>query len=462
MAADYGIPTINWASSTETILRASNLGIDDQFGYSVAISGNYAIVGANREDGTSISATTNDCGAVYIFERDGLGNWTEKTILRASNLGVSDLFGYSVAISGNYAIVGAVVEDGTSISATTNDCGAAYIFERDNSGNWIEKQILRASNLEGGDQFGYSVAISGNYVIVGAQVEDGTSISATTNNCGAAYIFERDGSGNWTETKILRASNLGANDNFGWSVAISGNYAIVGAWSEDENNTSASFNSGAAYIFERDGSGNWTETKLLRASNFGQNDRFGQSVSISGNYAIVGAHFEEAVGGESYDSGAAYIFERDGSGNWTEKTILRASNYSQNDQFGISVSISGNYAIVGAQLEDGTNASITVNNGAAYIFERNGSGVWSEIRILRASNFGEDDNFGISVAISGTNVIVGAHREDSTNTSISFNSGAAYIYSATVPHSPELERLHTNWIYLAGTMSQPAHSVRPA
>ena len=366
---DYGILTgLSWTSPTETILRASNLDASDLFGNSVAISGNYAIVGANYESGPSNG--TNASGAAYIFERNDSGNWNQNPIiLRASNLGAGDLFGTSVAISGNYAIVGAYNEDGTSIDNTTGNCGAAYIFERNDSGIWTETTILRASNLGATDYFGKSVAISGNYAIVGAFNEDGSSTSASFN-CGAAYIFERNGSGIWNETAILRASNLGAGDLFGTSVAISGNYAIVGAYSEDGSSTSASFDCGAAYIFERNDSGNWIEKQILRASNLGLTDYFGLSVAIDGNYAIVAATQEDGSStSTSFDSGAAYIFERNtSSGVWTEKTILRASNLGLTDKFGTSVAINGNYVIVGANLEDGSN-NLTGNSGAAYIYQ---------------------------------------------------------------------------------------------
>jgi hypothetical protein len=425
MAADYGI-----ANLPETILRASNLESTDYFGSSVAISGDYAIVGAWGEDGSS-NQFISSSGAAYIFERNTTtGVWSQKTILRASNLAIADQFGGSVAISGNYAIVGAYLEDGSSTS-TTFECGAAYIFERSDStptGVWSQKTILRASNLGFGYRFGISVAISGDYAIVGAHQEDGSSTSADFNS-GAAYIFERDGSGNWAEKTILRASNFGATDFFGYSVSISGNYAIVSAYQEDGSNTSGDFNSGSVYIFERDGSGNWTEKTMLTASNADGGDSFGISVSISDNYAIVGAYFESGPSNTTFRSGAAYIFERDGSGNWTEKTILRASNLEGSDYFGVSVAISGNYAIIAATFEDGTNTSTSIQSGAAYLFERNiTTGVWSEKTIIRASNRGPNDQFGYDVAISGDYVIVGAINEDGV-TDVLSESGAAYIYT---------------------------------
>jgi hypothetical protein len=436
MAADYGIvrtpQTLLWTSPAETIVRASNLEQSDYFGISVAISGNYAIVGAQYEDGAANG--TNDCGAAYIFERNtSTGVWSQTQILRASNLGASDEFGNSVAIDGNYAIVGAHTEDGAANG--TAQSGAAYIFERNGSGVWNETQILRADNLGADDNFGKSVAISGNYVIVGAHNEDGAANG--TSSSGAAYIFERNTStGVWSQTSLLRADNLGAGDQFGISVAIDGNYAIVGASSEDgaANGTSSS---GAAYIFERNTStGVWSQTSLLRASNLDGGDFFGETVSISGNYAIVGANGEDGAANGTAQSGAAYIFERNGSGNWIEQTILRASNLKTNNNFGYSVSIDGNYAIVGAYQEDGSSTSTAFNCGAAYIFERNTStGVWSEQKILRASNFSKDDSFGNSVAISGDYAIVGAYGQDGTS-GTTFESGAAYIYQASIVLDP--------------------------
>ena len=425
---DYGIKINNiWASPTETLIRASNFETGDNFGVTVAISGNYAIVGAPFEDGSSTSTTFNN-GAAYIFERDNSGMMIEK-ILRASNLDENDQFGTSVAISGNYAIVGAHYEDGSGNEYYFS--GAAYIFERDSSGNWTEKTILRASNIGSTDYFGYSVAISGNYAIVGAYSEDDNNDSK--RDSGAAYIFERI-SGNWIETKLLRASDVVSYAQFGYSVAISGNYAIVGAPG------GASGFTGSAYIFERNGSGNWIQHPvILQASNFGydqfgQSDRFGERVAISGNYAIVGAWSEDGNNNELSNCGAAYIFERDGSGNWTEKSLLRASNLGANDRFGQSVAISGNYAIVGANLEDGTNISygINFNSGAAYMFERDGSGNWAETKILRANNDRGATNFGESVAIDGNYAIVGASQDPGSSNYEYFGSGSAYIYAAKV------------------------------
>ena len=429
----------NLTTSDETILKANNPGTSDQFGYSVAISGDYAIFGAFRED-----TSNDDSGAAYIFERIN-GTWTQVQWLKASEAAEDDYFGYSVAISGDYAIVGAYRE-----STQGSKSGAAYIFERNANGSWgtvvsgqsyyNETQKLKASNAGNGDWFGFSVAISGNYAIVGSTGEDSNADQTNqlgANSSGAAYIFERTG-GTWTQVQILKASNAEDLDQFGTSVAISGDYAIVGAPNED---TTSNDDSGAAYIFERNANGNWgtvvsgqsyyNETQILRSSNPGEDDFFGVSVAINGDYAIVGAIWEDSNSSGSGDSvdnaGAAYVFER-ANGTWDEVKFLKASNAGNGDNFGISVAISGNYAIVGAYWEDSDSSGSgdSVNNaGAAYVFER-ANGTWTEVKILKASDADENDNFGNSVAISGSYAIVGAKFESTTAAS----SGAVYIFEA--------------------------------
>ncbi|WP_424101640.1 LamG-like jellyroll fold domain-containing protein [Moorena producens] len=390
-------------------LLATDPEASDEFGRSVAISDNIAIVGACNQD-----TGGTDPGAAYIFERDSSGTWIQTQKLLASDPEADDNFGRSVAISGNIAIVGANAED-----TGGSDAGAAYIFERDSSGTWIQTQKLLASDPEADDRFGYSVAISGNIAIIGASAED-----TGGSNAGAAYIFERDSSGTWTQTQKLLASDPEADDNFGRSVAISGNIAIVGANREDTGGSEA----GAAYIFERDSSSTWTQTQKLLASDPEADDDFGYSVAISGNIAIVGAYAENTGG--SY-AGAAYIFERDSNGTWTQTQKLLASDPEASDCFGYSVAISGNIAIVGAFAES-TGA---INAGAAYIFERDSSGTWTQTQKLLASDPEADDRFGYSVAISGNIAIVGAFAEDTEGS----NAGAAYIFEATVTYKYESE-----------------------
>ncbi len=200
--------------------------------------------------------------------------------LLASDAEVRDLFGVSVAVSGDTAVVGAYFED-----AGGSNAGAAYVFQRDQGGadNWGEVKKLTASDAQAVDWFGYSVAVSGDTAVVGAYRED-----AGGGNAGAAYVFERDqgGGGNWGEVTKLAASDAEAGDGFGWSVAVGGNTAVVGAPGEDAADTEA----GAAYVFQRDegGADNWGEVKKLTASDAQAGDWFGWGVAVSGDTAVVG------------------------------------------------------------------------------------------------------------------------------------------------------------------------------
>ena len=337
-------------------LVAPDRGSEDLFGTSASISGDYAIVGANEEDqDANDSNTVSNAGSAYIFKRDtASGDWNKVQKIVASDRQSFDFFGSAVGISGNYAIVGAYSEDhdtsGTSSSTTSTNgsagiAGSAYIFERDAlSGKWKEVQKIVASDRQLFDYFGYSVSISGNYVLVGAYGEShdasGTSASTTSSNgyeqrAGSAYLFERDAlSGKWKEVQKIVASDRQLFDYFGYSVSISGNYVLVGAYREshDTSGTSSSTTStngsagiaGSAYLFERDAvSGKWKEVQKIVASDRESGDQFGWSVSLSGNYAIVGAFEEDhdASGSNTASSaGSAYIFERDtGSGKKYKK-----------------------------------------------------------------------------------------------------------------------------------------------
>ena len=322
-------------------LLAPDAEAKDIFGWPVAISGDYAIVGASLEDegGT-------DAGAAYIFYRTGT-TWDAGTKIMASDAEVYDRFGSSVAISGDYAIVGASREDegGT-------DAGAVYIFHRTGINTWDAGMKIMASDAEAYDYFGGSVAISGDYVIVGTDGGDDGGI-----NSGAAYIFHRTGTNTWdVETKIM-ASDAEAEDWFGTSVAISGDYAIVGASGEDGGGSDA----GAVYVFYRTGTNTWDAGTKIMASDAEAYDYFGSSVAISGDDVIIGA-FREDEGG--IDTGAVYTFQRSGINTWGAGTKVVASDAETYDYFGASVAISGDYAIIGAPEEDerGDNA------GAAYIY----------------------------------------------------------------------------------------------
>jgi len=383
----------------------------DYFGDAVSMSGDYAIVGAlnESEDASGIN-TIDGAGSAFIFEKDA-SNWSQVQKIVASDRDELDYFGSSVSINGDYAIVGA-------FHAGIEDTGSAYIFERDGTGRWNEAQILVPSDKQAYASFGYSVSISGNFALVGTPGESIDSLAGT----GSAYIFERDGSGNWNLLQKIQASDKGSWDFFGRSVSISGDYAIVGAYAEDEDVAGGNTqdDAGSAYIFERDGGGNWRQVQKIVALYREDGDKFGGSVSISGNYALVGAKFaSDAAGGISkYAAGTAYVFERDGSGNWNQGQQILPNDWSSQDNFGCSVSISFGSAIVGACND----------SGVVYIFERDSDGNWDQSRKILAPDRSPYDGFGSAVSISGNNAIIAAPREEEDEIGGDTMSAAGSVY----------------------------------
>ncbi len=426
-----------WSKTAK--LKEPTPGSNHYFGKSVAISGNRIIVGANTSDGK---------GVAYVFEFSG-GSWSAGTALTASDAESNDVFGQSVGISGNIAIVGAFLE-------SPSDEGAAYIFTYSGS-TWSQTTKLTASDIGSGDQFGYSVAISGDTAIVGAWSND----IGSNGNQGSAYIFKYNGSV-WYQDAILLASDGALADEFGRSVAISGENAIVGAYGDDDLGSY----SGSAYIFNNSSGSVWGQTKLV-ASDGEAWDVYGWSVDISGDKAIVAASGSDEVGnsgglaytyeyngaswiegdklggsdpttynyisvsaaisgnnalvgfwGDLYEDGSGLgsvsIFKDSGS-SWSE-SMLAATEAATDDEFGQSVAISGDIAIVGSMRDDENG----VDSGSAYTYEYNGS-AWLETAKLVASDGADGDRFGVSVAISGNKAIVGAYNDDS-------NTGSAYIF----------------------------------
>jgi hypothetical protein len=405
----------------EVKLTAPDGNENDWFGYSVSISGDVAIVGAVLED-----AKGNNAGAAYIFKRGDSG-WVQKQKLTATDGAKDDQFGWSVSISGDVAIVGAWGKDGGSKDPKTN-AGAAYIFERDGS-KWVQKEKVVADDGQANDYFGISVSISRDVAIVGAWGEDGGSKDPKTN-AGAAYIFRKGNSG-WVQEEKLMASDKEAGDRFGHSVSISGGLAIVGAYLEGTKG----IYTGAAYIFRKESSSSgWVEEKKLTASDGKKGDRFGYSVSVSGNFAIVGAPIK----------GVAYIFRKESS-DWVKKEKLMASDGSGKDYFGQSVSISANVAIVGAPFNDEKESRA----GAAYLFKRKGS-TWVEEKLM-PTNGKEWDLFGSSVSISGDVAIIGAKQSNKLD-----RAGAAYLFKREGSTWEEEEKLMASD---GGTKNYFGHSV---
>jgi hypothetical protein len=383
----------------------------DIFGWSVSISsdGSYALVGAIGEDGPAGIPQYN-AGAAYIYNRSG-STWTYQSRLTAPDPGPGDRFGESVSISsdGSYALVGAKHKDGPA-GIPQDNYGAAYIFSRSGT-SWTYQSKITAPDAQVGWDFGNSVSISG----------DGSYAAVGTRFYGA-YVFSQSGS-IWTyQSKVTAPPAPNARGGFGHSVSISsdGSYALVGAYGQS---------GGGAVIFSRSGT-SWTTQSVITAPDKAPGDDFGKSVAISGDgsYALVGAWKDHGPLDFSPfysqpDWGSAYIFSRSGS-TWTYQSKITAP-YSDGENeayFGHSVSISGDgsYAVVGAYKEDGPAAS---NQGSAYIFRRSGS-TWSYRTKITAPDphwGGDYFGFGVSISGDGTYAIAGAHRN--------IPEGSAYIYN---------------------------------
>ena len=460
--ASTGVPTL------EQYLKASNVGAEDVFGQEVDISGDTLVVGAPFESGdaSSTAASPNDnllgAGAAYVFVRNG-DRWEQQAYLKASNPDEFDIFGGSVAISGDTIVVGSNESgDAASTMESPNDnafaSGAAYVFERTGT-TWEQTAYLKASNTESGDIFASSVAIAGDTIVVGAFGEDG--------GAGAVYIYERDGGG-WMQTAYLKASNGESNDSFGTSVAICGDTLIAGAWREagDETSTAASPNNrapfaGAAYIFKRNAADRtWSEQAYLKASNAEAEDQFGVAVAISGDHAVVGAIFEDGDASSTVanpnnaleGSGAAYVFERSGT-TWTQSAYLKANQPGENYNFGASgLAIEGGTLVVSSPGEDPVPEPVTASGaGAAYVFQRFGV-LWSQTGRfqppgLDTNQFDDEDflifsgdQFAFDVAISGGQIVATAPADagDASSTlaapnNNAFCAGAVYVYSLGAP-----------------------------
>lgn len=392
----------------QAYLKASNPGVSHHFGHAVALSGDTLVVGAPQENGPLPGATANLGGAVsgaaYVFVREE-GVWQQQAYLKASNANPGDQFGYAVGIAGDTVVVGAFGEQSntTGIDGNEDDnslvsSGAAYIFVRQGT-VWTQQAYLKASNAGySNDSFGKAVAISGETVIVGATMErsSATGVNGSQNNAnaassGAAYVFIRNGN-TWTQQAYLKASNTGARDGFGISVALADDTAVVGAWNEESNSTGVNglqsnnslINAGAAYVFVREGNV-WSQQAYLKASNTGIRDRFGYSVAVAEDVVVVGTIHEDAhafgvQGGGGFndlapESGAAYVFVRT-SQQWTHHAYLKPGNTHPDAHFGSSLAIDGATLVVGSDGENSIGSGVNAypfdlgatDSGAAYTF----------------------------------------------------------------------------------------------
>jgi len=359
-------------------LTASDGEEGDHFGESVSFSGELALVGAWRDE--------YDTGSAYVLRYDSFSElWIEEAKLTASDGEQVDRFGHDVSISGDLALIGAYWDDGDSLFHS----GSAYVFRYDSfSESWIEEAKLTASDGEVEGRFGHAVSLSVDLAIIGSSGDD--------NNTGSAYVFRYDSiSESWIQEAKLTASDGEADDRFGSAVFLSGETALIGAW--------ADYNArGSVYVFRYDSmSESWTEEAKLTASDAATYDRFGYAVSLSGDLALVGAY------GDDSNTGSAYVFRYDSlSETWTQEAKLTASDGEANDYFGQAVSLSGDLALIGAYGDDD-------HTGSAYVFRYDSiSESWIEEVKLTASDGEVPDDFGTSLSLVGDLALIGAAGDD--------------------------------------------------
>jgi hypothetical protein len=371
-----------WAP--EAYLKASNADQNDNFGASVAVSGNIVAVGARQESSaaTGVNGNQSDnsalgAGAVYVFVRDASGAWSQEAYIKADNAAAGSAFGSTLALDGNTLAIGAPHAPALE--------GSVYVFVRSATGEWTQQAVLRPSDATQDFGFAQALALKGDTLIVGSHFHGGIF-----NPSGAVYTFVRS-NGVWQQEPILKGSNTQRNDYFGESVAFDGATLVVGASGEASNATGVGGNqsnntasgSGAAYVFERASGGGWTQRAYIKASNTGTNDGFGYAVAVAGDWLVVGAPNEDSaatgVGGAQTDnarpeSGAAYLYSRNGTGDWAQELYIKSANADTNDYFGRTVLFDGAGLFLGAPFEDSGSGIDPANNlasasGAVYVIE---------------------------------------------------------------------------------------------
>lgn len=384
-------------------VRPEDISTTDYFGSSVAVDGTFIAVGSRYHD---LDENTTNTGAVYLYKEDSNGTYEQVQKLVASDASAHDLFGWSIDMKGAYIVIGAQGDDDMGSGA-----GAVYVFKNDGDGTFFELSKLTAANLSAEDAFGYAVSIDSDHILVGAYGDDEQGTRS-----GAAYLFKNDGNDNFDELVKFTASDGGDEDWFGFSVAIDGDRAVVGAVM-DRSNEAGLFQgniTGSAYLFKDNGDNTFTETKKLFAEDTTQG-YFGNSVAIEGNTIAIG---------DSVD-GSVYLYHYDDSETRQVAKLMPSDGFAD-DFFGYSVDLEGAYVVVGAKVNSAADYGDDRNRiaGSTYIFKNSGDNDYVQTVRLNASDSFIGDDFGRSVSIDGTTLVVGAP----SFYSLSNRPGTAYVY----------------------------------
>jgi hypothetical protein len=373
--------------------------VNADFGRAAALDGAWGVVGAHR-----FGSSPNQAGAVLLFQRSGL-DWSAAGMLQASDRTAADDFGASVSIQGDWLAVGAPLDDPRGTNS-----GSTYLFQN-GAGGWTQTAKLVASDAGTLDQFGASVSLAQGWVLVGSPFDDDRGTDS-----GAVYAFQYDGQA-WTQSAKLTPGAVG--DQFGTASSASGDAVAIGAPFDDQRGSDA----GAAYVYRRNGA-TWTLEATLRAADGASGDRFGGAVSLDGDTLIVAASRDDRVG--AVDHGSAYIFRRV-NGQWTQEAKLIPADSTGNDFFGSAVALRGDWALIGANFDDDRGP----NSGSAYLFVF-ADGAWTESHKFLADDGASQDWFGSAVALGENIALIGAPGDDDGADA----SGSAYLFGYTPPNLP--------------------------
>jgi FG-GAP repeat len=378
-------------------LLASDGAIWDNFGFSVSLSGDTALIGARGDDSYQ--------GSAYVFTRTGT-LWTQQAKLLASDGAGEDYFGSAVSLSGDTAVIGAPLDDDNGDSS-----GSAYVFIRTGT-TWTQEAKLLALDGAPSDSFGFSVSVFNDTTLIGAIYDDDNG-----DNSGSAYVFIRNET-IWVQQAKLVASDGAGEDYFGSSVSLSSDTALIGMPQDDDSGD----NSGSSYVFARTET-TWTQQQKLTALDGAPYDSFGSAVSLCGDTALIGAVYDDDNGD---NSGSTYVFVHTGT-IWIQQAKLVALDGTGEDYFGSSVSLSGDTALIAAYYDDDEG----IQSGSAYVFTRTDI-TWTQQEKILASDGTEGDFFGSSVSLSGDTALIGADSD----TDNGFLSGSVYVFLNKEPPNP--------------------------
>jgi len=403
---------------------ASDREVNDNFGQHVQIYKDFAFVSAPTE-GDDLEEGRSTTGAVYVFKIDSGGYWTEVQKLVGSDLGYVDNFGSGIERFEHTLIIGAHSHEINGIEYA----GAAYIFELDSSGYWVETQKLTASDKSKRAHFGIDVSISGDYVIIGSYAQ---KLDAKGKNplreAGAAYIFKRDSSGYWQEQQKIVSPHREENGRFGLTVFMAENYLAVGAVFEKKapchlHNIEKS---GVVYMYELDNQGHWNYVQMVSHSDREKHDSFGTELIISDDDMFVTSVYKEMDGKKTV--GAVYYFHRGENGFWCEKQKITPPEPQENDYFGHSIAIHNDILLIGGGWWN--------KIGGGYLFKKSECGFWESFHIIRAygteTRLDDSDHFGGYVSLSKNHALIGAYDDHHTpGQEDLYDAGSAFIFNLT-------------------------------